>query len=44
MTMDSSFPVTGGMGTVLFTAIGIVLMGAAIALLVIIFRKRKAER
>ena len=37
-------PVTGGMGTVLFTAIGIVLMGAAIALLVIIFRKRKAER
>ena len=36
-------PVTGGMGTILFTAVGIVLMGAAIILVIVVMRKRKAN-
>ncbi len=35
-------PVTGGMGTLLFTAAGIVLMGAAVILLVVVLKKKKA--
>lgn len=34
-------PVTGGMGTLLFAAIGIVLMGAGLLLLFVFFRKRR---
>lgn len=36
-------PVTGGMGTILFTAVGVVLMGAAVILLVVIIRKKRAN-
>lgn len=36
-------PVTGGMGTILFTAVGVVLMGAAVILLVIALKRKKAE-
>ncbi len=35
-------PVTGGMGTVIFTAVGVALMGAAIVLVIIAVKKRKA--
>ena len=42
---DNGFqlPVTGGMGTILFTAAGVVLMGAAVILLVIALKRKKAE-
>ena len=42
---DNGFrlPVTGGMGTILFTAVGAVLMGAAVILLVIVLKRKKAE-
>ena len=36
-------PVTGGMGTILFTAIGVVLMGTALILMVISIRKKKGQ-
>lgn len=36
-------PVTGGMGTILFTAIGVVLMGTALILMVIAIRKKKGQ-
>ena len=36
-------PVTGGIGTILFTAVGVVLMGAAVVLLIVVFKKKKAE-
>ena len=36
-------PTTGGMGTILFTAVGIVLMGAAVILFIVVRRKRRAE-
>lgn len=35
-------PVTGGMGTMLFTIAGILLMGGAVALVVVAVRKRRA--
>ena len=35
-------PVTGGMGTILFTAVGVVLMGAAVFLLIVGFKKKKS--
>ena len=37
-------PVTGGMGTVLFTAAGVVLMGAGAVLFFILRKKKKTER
>ena len=38
-------PTTGGIGTIIFTAIGILLMGTGLILLVMIFRRRHtAER
>ena len=37
-----TLPTTGGMGTILFTAGGILLMGAALILVVAIRRKRPA--
>ena len=42
---DNGFqmPTTGGMGTILFTAVGVVLMGAAVILLVIALNRKKAE-
>ena len=42
---DSGFrlPVTGGMGTFLFTTAGIILMGAAVLLLIVILRKKNTE-
>lgn len=41
---DAGFdlPVTGGMGTMLFTIAGILLMGGAVALVVVAVRKRRA--
>lgn len=36
-------PTTGGMGTILFTAVGVVLMGCAVVLLIVVFRKKTAE-
>ena len=36
-------PTTGGMGTILFTAVGVVLMGAAVILFIVVRRKKKAE-
>lgn len=38
-----TLPTTGGMGTVIFTVIGIVLMGAAVILLVVSRKKSKAN-
>lgn len=37
-----NLPVTGGMGTMLFTIAGILLMGGAVALVVVAVRKRRA--
>ena len=39
-----TLPSTGGMGTVLFTAIGVVLMGGGLALLVLYLRRRNRAR
>ncbi len=41
---DSGFqlPVTGGMGTVLFTAVGVLLMGAAVVLVIAAMKNKKA--
>ncbi|HBV52972.1 MAG TPA: hypothetical protein DEF06_11835 [Clostridiales bacterium] len=36
-------PVTGGMGTILFTAVGILLMGAAVILLIFAVRKNRKQ-
>ena len=36
-------PVTGGMGTIMFTAGGVVLMAAAIALVVVASKKRRSQ-
>ena len=42
---DNGFqlPVTGGMGTILFTAVGILLMGAAVILLIFAVRKNRKQ-
>ena len=42
---DNGFqlPVTGGMGTILFTAVGVVLMGAAAILLIVVLKRKKAQ-
>lgn len=37
-------PITGGMGTVLFSMIGIVLMGAAVILFILALKKRKISK
>lgn len=44
-TNDSGFelPTTGGMGTVLFTVVGLALMGGAIVLIVLTSKKKKAH-
>ncbi len=34
-------PVTGGMGTALFTGVGVVLMGVAIVLVIVAVKKKK---
>ena len=36
-------PVTGGIGTILFTAVGVVLMGAAVVLFVILLRRKRVD-
>lgn len=38
---DFNLPVTGGMGTILFTIGGVVLMGAAVILVVVSFKRRR---
>lgn len=42
---DNGFqlPTTGGIGTILFTAVGVVLMGAAVVLVIVAFKKKRAE-
>lgn len=42
-TQGFTLPTTGGMGTVLFTAGGVVLMGAGLVLLVVFLRRRRAK-
>lgn len=42
-TKGFTLPTTGGMGTVLFTAGGVVLMGAGLVLLVVFLRRRRAK-
>lgn len=42
-TTGFTLPTTGGMGTVLFTAGGVVLMGAGLVLLVVFLRRRRAK-
>ncbi|MDR1805549.1 MAG: SpaH/EbpB family LPXTG-anchored major pilin [Clostridium sp.] len=42
-TTDFELPNTGGIGTILFTAGGILLLGAAVALVVIALKKRKGS-
>lgn len=42
-TQGFTLPTTGGMGTVLFTAGGVVLMGAGLVLLVVLLRRRRAK-
>ena len=37
-----TLPVTGGMGTIIFTIAGILLMAGAVTMIVVIFRKKKA--
>ena len=37
-----TLPVTGGMGTMIFTIAGILLMAGAVTMIVVIFRKKKA--
>lgn len=38
---DFTLPVTGGMGTMIFTVIGIVLMAGAVTMLIVISRKKR---
>ncbi len=42
---DNGFqlPTTGGIGTILFTAVGVVLMGAAVVLVIVALKKKRAE-
>lgn len=45
ISLDDSgltLPVTGGMGTMIFTIAGILLMAGAVTMIVVIFRKKKA--
>lgn len=42
-TKGFTLPTTGGMGTVLFTAGGVVLMGAGLVLLVVFLRRRRTK-
>ena len=42
-TQGFTLPTTGGMGTVLFTAGGVVLLGAGLVLLVVFLRRRRAK-
>ena len=37
-----ALPVTGGAGTVIFTMAGILLMGGAVALLVVVLRRKRS--
>lgn len=41
---EFNLPTTGGMGTMIFTVAGILLMGGAVALMVIVSKKRKTDK
>ena len=40
---DFNLPTTGGMGTMIFTVAGILLMGGAVILMVFVLRKKKEQ-
>lgn len=43
-TTDFELPVTGGMGTIMFTAVGVVLMAGGVLLVILNLKKRKAAK
>ena len=43
-TTDFELPVTGGMGTIMFTAVGVVLMAGGVLLVVLNLKRRKAAK
>lgn len=43
-TTDFELPVTGGMGTIMFTAVGVVLMAGGVLLVILNLKRRKAAK